>query len=176
MITEQSSFGELIRQSLSETGSFRAHVAKDISDALLIIEREHCTLALLDMEMGEATLLEIGHSLRNVYPDLYLVILADEELSAVMDTIRPWVLLRKPFLLPDFIQLMRAIPVLPDQVIDALEKDAISGNRSSNYGDQEISDIPWLRNNTHGRMVSITAGSSGHHPPMGIIAQTFSFT
>ena len=149
VVTAQASFGELIRQSLSETGSFRAHVAKDISDAVLVIERERCTLALLDMELGETTLLEIGRSLRSVHPDLNLVILADEELPPTMDAIRPWVLLRKPFLLPDFIQLMRAIPVLPDQVLDALEKDGISRNRegakSSTQEDQEMSDIPWLR-------------------------------
>ena len=99
-----------------------AHIAKGKADAISVLENENCTLALLDMELGEKSILEIGHSLRSVHPDLDLVILADEELPPTMDAIRPWVLLQKPFLLPDFIQLMRAVPILPDQLIDALEK------------------------------------------------------
>jgi hypothetical protein len=52
-----------------------------------------------------------------------MVILADEDLPPAMDAIRPWVLLRKPFYLPDFIQLIRAVPVIPDQLIDVLEEE-----------------------------------------------------
>ena len=81
VVTSQASFGELIRQSLSDTGSFRVHMAKGKAEAILTAEKENCTLALLDMELGEKTLLDIGHSLRSMNPDLDLVILADEELS-----------------------------------------------------------------------------------------------
>lgn len=149
VVTAQASFGDLIRESLSKTGSFRIHVVKSKADALLTAEKESCALALLDMELGESAILEISRSLREINPDLDLVILADEELPPAMDTIRPWVLLRKPFYLPDFIQLMRAIPVVPDQFPDALDKDVKSdskvGKISSTQEEQEMPDIPWLR-------------------------------
>ncbi len=149
VVTPQTSFGELIRQSLSDTGSFRIHMANDKAEAILAAEKEHCTLALLDMELGEKTLLEIGHSIRSLNPDLNIVILADEELPPAMDAIRPWVLLHKPFYLPDFIQLIRAVPVIPDKLINVLEEDKESVSekemKPSPQDDPQVLDIPWLR-------------------------------
>jgi REP element-mobilizing transposase RayT/CheY-like chemotaxis protein len=148
VVTPQTSFGELIRQSLSDTGSFRVHVVKGKADAILTTEEEHCTLALLDMELGESAILEVGRSLRSMNPELDLVILADEELSPNMDAIRPWVLLRKPFYLPDFIQLMRAVPIIPDELLNSLEEDlqveSAKENQSSPQEDTKMPDIPWL--------------------------------
>src|SRR3990172_11757332 len=95
VVTPQASFGEHIRQSLSNTGSFRIHMANSKAEATSTIEKENCSLALLDMELGENAVLEIGRSIRSLNPELNLVILADEELSPAMDIIRPWVLLRK---------------------------------------------------------------------------------
>ena len=118
VVTPKNSFGELIRQSLSETGSFRVHMAKGKADAILKAEQEECTLALLDMELGEKPLLEIGRSLRRMNSDLDVVILADDELPPSFDAIRPWVLLRKPFYLPDFIQLIQAVPIVPDFLLE----------------------------------------------------------
>lgn len=150
VVTPQASFGKLIRQSLSDTGAFRIHMANDKAEAILTAEKEHCTLALLDMELGEKTLLEIGHSIRSITPDLDIVILAEDELSPAMDAIRPWVLLRKPFYLPDFIQLIRAIPIIPDQLIDVLEEEneepvSAKEMKPSPQDDPQVLDIPWLR-------------------------------
>ena len=150
VVTPQASFGELIRQSLSDTGSFRIHMANDKAEAILAAEKGNCTLALLDMELGEKTLLEIGHSIRSINPDLDIVILADDELSPAMDAIRPWVLLRKPFYLPDFIQLIRAVPIIPDQLIDVLEEEneepvSAKEMKPSPQDDPQVVDIPWLR-------------------------------
>lgn len=148
VVTPQASFGELIRQSLNDTGSFHIHVANSKAEAALAIEREHCSLALLDMELGENAILEIGRSLRSIKPDLDLVILADGDPPLAMDVIRPWVLLHKPFYLPDFIQLMRAVPILPEHLIDALEK--VKGPGSTNamnpipQDEPKVTDIPWL--------------------------------
>ena len=148
VVTTQASLGELIRQSLSDTDSFHIHMAKGKADAILEAEKGNCTLALLDMELGESTLVEIGRSLRSIEPDLDLVILADEELPPTMDNIRPWVLLRKPFHLPDFIQLMRAVPIIPDQLMDNVEdKVKVESKEEKNFSkqeDQEMPDIPWL--------------------------------
>jgi REP element-mobilizing transposase RayT len=148
VVTAQTSLGELIRQSLSETDSFRVHVVKGKADAILTAEEEHCSLALLDMELGESAVLEVGRSLRSMNPELDLVILANEELPPHMDAIRPWVLLRKPFYLPDFIQLMRAVPIIPDELLDSLEEDlqveSAKENQSLPQEDTKMPVIPWL--------------------------------
>jgi REP element-mobilizing transposase RayT/CheY-like chemotaxis protein len=148
VVTPQASFGELIRQSLSDTGSFRVHVANGKAEAISVVEKENCSLALLDMVFGEKAVLEIGHSLRSFNPELDLVILADEEVPLAMDAIRPWVLLRKPFYLPDFIQLMRALPIIPEHLIDALEEAKAPGSKEEMKPimpqDPKVTDIPWL--------------------------------
>jgi len=148
VVTPQASFGELIRQSLNDTGSFRIHMASDKAQAILAAEKEACSLALLDMELGEQELLDIGRSLRSMNPDLDLVILADEDLPPVMDAIRPWVLLRKPFYLPDFIQLVRAVPIIPGELINVLEEDNEPMNQNdmepASQDDPQVIDIPWL--------------------------------
>jgi REP element-mobilizing transposase RayT len=151
VVTPQDSFGELIRQSLSDTGSFRVHMAKGKADAILTAEQQNCTLTLLDMELGENPILSIGRSLRSINPDIDLVILADEDLPPAMDAIRPWVLLRKPFYLPDFIQLIRAVPVIPDDMLEALdqenneiESEPEASIQEGYQGDDEEQGIPWL--------------------------------
>lgn len=141
VVTPKASFGDLIRQSLIDTGSFRVHMAKGKSDAILTAEKESCTLALLDIELGEKKLLEIGRSLRSMNPDLDLVILAEDDLTPAMDAIRPWVLLRKPFYLPDFIQLLRAVPIVPDSTPHTT-RDKKPASQEENA---EVPEIPWLK-------------------------------
>lgn len=148
VVSAQYSFGELIRQNLSDTGSFRVQVVQDKLSAALALKKENSTLALLDMELGESDIIEIGRELRSAKPDLDLVILAEEELPPSLDAIRPWVLLRKPFYLPDFIRLMRAVPAVPNQVIDKLEAEIklndTEEKKSLTQGNSETHDIPWL--------------------------------
>lgn len=116
VVAPQGSFGELIRQSLQETGTFRVHVVKGKADAVLTAEQNQCKLALMDIDLGENILLEIGRILRQMNPDMDIIILADEDIPPTMDSIRPWILLRKPFYLPDFIKLIHTVPILPDQI------------------------------------------------------------
>jgi REP element-mobilizing transposase RayT len=146
VITPQASFGELIRQSLNAAGSFDIYMASGKEEAISVLEKATCSLALLDLELGEKSILEIGSFLRGIDPGFHLVILADEALPASMATIRPWVLLRKPFYLPDFIQLLRAVPIIPDQLIDALEEDSESKEdmKPSPHDEPKVADIPWL--------------------------------
>ncbi len=150
VVTSTANFGELIQHSISDTGSYRVHLAKGKADAILAAEKENCTLALMDMELGEKVVLEIGRSLRTMNPDLDLVILDDEELPPAMDDIRPWVLLRKPFYLPDFIELIRAVPIGPDSILDELDDKQSSESKSENVAteieEKDSIQIPWLNN------------------------------
>ncbi len=143
--TPLDSFGELIRQSLSETDSFYVYVVKSKAEALLTAEKNHYSLALLDMDLGEEATCELGRALRNINPDIDLVILSSDELSPVMDAIRPWVLLRKPFYLPDFIQLVRAVPIIPDQLLNAIETNHSKKVEAPMQEEAATApEIPWL--------------------------------
>jgi len=123
-------------------------MAKGKADAILTAEKENCSLTLLDMELGESPILDIGRSLRSINPDLDLVILADDDLPPSMDAIRPWVLLRKPFYLPDFIQLIRAVPIIPDNMLNALDQKKKNNSKpvmeASVQKTDESQEIPWL--------------------------------
>jgi REP element-mobilizing transposase RayT len=124
-------------------------MANGKAEAISKIEKDHCSLALLDMDLGEKSILDIGHSLRSYNSDLNLVILASEEPPPAMDTIRPWVLLRKPFYLPDFIHLLRAVPIVPDHLIHALEEiEEEPGSKEvmapTPQDEPKVADIPWL--------------------------------
>lgn len=141
--TPLDSFGELIRQSLSDTDSFYVYVVKSKAEALLTAEKNHYSLALLDMELGEETTCELGRALRQINPDIDLVILSSEDLPPAMEAIRPWVLLRKPFYLPDFIQLIRAVPIIPDQLLNAMDTNH---NKAQAPMPEQTAEpeIPWL--------------------------------
>ncbi|MFZ5821294.1 MAG: transposase [Chloroflexota bacterium] len=143
--TPLDSFGELIRQSLDDTGSFYIHVVKSKAEAALTAEKNNYSLALLDTALGEDDTRELGRALRSVNPDIDLVILSDEDLPPAMDSIRPWVLLRKPFYLPDFIQLIRAAPIIPDQRLNPVE---MNHHKVQAPMQEKTADpaIPWLNN------------------------------
>ncbi|MFZ5908419.1 MAG: transposase [Chloroflexota bacterium] len=141
--TPLDSFGELIRQSLNDTGSFYIHVVKSKAEAILTAEKNNYTLALLDMALGEDDTRELGRALRSTNPDIDLVILSDEDLPPAMDSIRPWVLLRKPFYLPDFIQLIRAVPIIPDELLNPVDinQHKVKAPMQEKTAEPEI---PWL--------------------------------
>ena len=144
VVTPQVSFGELIRQSVIEAGSYNVHVVKNSEDAGQVAQDKLCTLALMDMELGEEVLLKVGQTLRSKNPDINLIIMADGELPPAMDSIRPWVLLRKPFYLPDFIQLIQTIPVIPEDLIEVLEEASFSEKQLSKEEDVVMAELPWL--------------------------------
>lgn len=148
VITPQARFGELIRQSLNDTGSFVIHIANDKATAISVIKATNCSLMLMDMELGENSILEIGRSLRAIHTDLNFIILADEDLPPALDAIRPWVLLRKPFYLSDFVKLLRALPRIPDELLNVLEEVNAPGSKQemnpSPQNDPQMTDIPWL--------------------------------
>ncbi len=100
VITPSPSFGESIRASLEQTESYRVFVVSNKVPAIVQAEEESCHLAILDLDLGEQWVEDIGQALRKIVPDMKLFILAGDELPPALDVIRPWTLLRKPFHLP----------------------------------------------------------------------------
>ncbi|HEY5982556.1 MAG TPA: transposase [Anaerolineales bacterium] len=100
VVTPSPSFGETIRAALEQTESYRVLVVSNKVPAIVRAEEESCRLAILDLDLGEQWVEDIGQSLRTVMPDMKFFILAGDELPPALDSIRPWTLLRKPFHVP----------------------------------------------------------------------------
>jgi len=97
VVTPSPNFGESIRAALEQTESYRVLIVSNKVPAIVRAEEESCRLAILDLDLGEQWVEDIGQALRTVIPDMKLFILAGDELPPALDSIRPWTLLRKPF-------------------------------------------------------------------------------
>ena len=97
VVTPSPSFGESVRAALEQTESYRVFVVSNKVPAIVKAEEESCRLAILDLDLGEQWVEDIGQALRKIVPDMKLFLLAGDELPPALDAIRPWTLLRKPF-------------------------------------------------------------------------------
>jgi len=103
VVTPSSGLGETIRQTLEETAFYRVHVVTDKSSAVVRADEIGVPLALLDFALGEEKVIEAGSALRTVRPGINLVVLCDDGASIpLLDSLRPWILVRKPFRMADF--------------------------------------------------------------------------
>ena len=114
VVTPQTSFGAMLRSSLEESGQFHVYIAGDEPTALIQLKSEDCELAFLDVDLGMDAVLEIGRALRTVRADVGLVIMSDEDLPPALDSLRPWTLLRKPFYLPELMEMAQLIHISGD--------------------------------------------------------------
>lgn len=102
-VTPSSSLGEPIRNALEETGFYRVHVVNNKASAVVRADEVGIPLAMLDLALDEDWVYEIGIALRTVRPGINLIILSEEdETPPALDALRPWILVRKPFRMADF--------------------------------------------------------------------------
>jgi REP element-mobilizing transposase RayT/CheY-like chemotaxis protein len=120
VVTPLTDLGELICESLKEVS-----ICEQFSSASKTISylRQHqeSKQAILDMEMGEMRLLDLGRALRRINPTIEIIIISKEEPSTDLEAIQPWKFLRKPLLLHD-LQVALGIEtdeeVIPSSIID----------------------------------------------------------
>ncbi|MBN1303289.1 MAG: transposase [Anaerolineales bacterium] len=133
VVTPHTSFGELICQSLEETGSYRVHIVPNQETAVSCLLDFDCSMAFLDMDLKEVDVEKIGLALREINEELMLVIISSEKHPPTLDSLRPWLLLHKPFYLPDLLQMLGELP--PESVQPASQDQSrvsmpASGNRT----------------------------------------------
>jgi REP element-mobilizing transposase RayT/CheY-like chemotaxis protein len=155
IVTPQTSFGDMLRSSLEETGQFRVFVAGDEPTALVQLKSEHCEIAFLDVDLGMEAVLEIGRALRTIHADVELVIVSDEDLPPALDPLRPWTLLRKPFYLPELMEMLDAAPAeekTPEPVAELPPETSLP----------ESAELLWLQdvNKAAQRLTRLTLESS----------------
>ena len=153
VVTPQTSFGSMLRASLEETGSYRVFVAGDEPTALIQLKSEGCDLVFLDVDLGVEAVVEIGRALRTVKPDVGLIIVSNEDLPPALDSLRPWMLLRKPFYLPELIEMLGSAPAETAGPLFELPPDIPVS---------ESADLLWLQdvNKAAQRLTRLTLESS----------------
>ncbi len=103
VVTPSVSVGEAIRRTMEETDLYRVHIVNNKASAIVNADEAGVPLAMLDLALGEEWVQEIGKSLRTIRPNINLIILCDDKQNPpVFDSLRPWILVRKPFDMSDF--------------------------------------------------------------------------
>jgi hypothetical protein len=103
IVTASSSLGETVRRKLEESELYRAHVVNNKASAVVRADEIGAPLAMLDFALGENWVQEIGIALRTVRQGINLIILCEENGDPPpFDDLRPWILVRKPFRISEF--------------------------------------------------------------------------
>jgi REP element-mobilizing transposase RayT/CheY-like chemotaxis protein len=136
VVTPLSDLGELISDSLKEYSNCE-HFANASRTITYLKQHEDCKQAILDMEMGEMRVLDLGRALRKLNPTVEIVIISKEEPPSDLEAIQPWKFLRKPLLLNN---LLTALGFGSDS-------DGLSSNRIDLTEDcEENASRHWTRN------------------------------
>ncbi|MBK9925685.1 MAG: IS200/IS605 family transposase [Anaerolineales bacterium] len=104
-VTNDARFINGMRHGIEQAG-YSLYIAKRKSEAIILTDEEKCSLAFLDLDIGERFVAEIGSAIRTINPTINLILFSDEDTPPALDEIRPWILLRKPKHLPEMLNML----------------------------------------------------------------------
>ena len=134
LVTADANFGQVLLYGLEQAG-YHAYIVKGKGEAVVRADETNSDLAFLDLDLGMKAAPEIGKALRALKPDIRLVVFSREDNPPPMDEIHPWTLMRKPYYLPD--------------VLNMLKDDSASYYSSRQSSPQTFSPaLPWLQDVT----------------------------
>jgi REP element-mobilizing transposase RayT len=116
LVTNNASFAKRVQLSIEQAG-YHLFIAKRKGEAIILTDEENCSLAFLDLDIGERSVTDIGYALRTVNPTVKLILFSDAASSPTLDEIRPWELLRKSFYLPELLNMLNdnSLPQKPSR-------------------------------------------------------------
>jgi REP element-mobilizing transposase RayT len=136
VITPSSELGDAIRHVLEETDIYRIHVVTNKASAIVRANEIGAPLAMLDYSLNEEWVNEIGSALRTIHPSINIIILCDDEVTPPsFDKLRPWILVRKPFRMANFMT-----------AISQPQTASVPQNNQNN--NNETTPLPWLNDPT----------------------------
>ena len=134
VLTSDIPFGELIRQSLEETGRYVVRVTMEQEAAVAFGRESKPPLAFLDTSLTEKELLNIGGLLRQSNPGIIFVVVSEAGWHSTLEELSPSDYLSKPFTLPDLLQMM-------DKYLRP-SRQTLPGPQTQPAAAQ--TDVPWL--------------------------------
>ena len=105
IVSADATFAQVLLHGLEQEGH-RVHITKGKGESVVRADEENSSLAFLDMDLGYRAVLEIGQALRMLRPDIKLVVFSREEIPPALDELRPWTLSRKPYYLPEVLNML----------------------------------------------------------------------
>jgi REP element-mobilizing transposase RayT/CheY-like chemotaxis protein len=150
VVTSDFAFGDLIRQSLEETGRFIVRIAGEKESAVAFVKEVDNPLVFLDSCLAEKDLLQIGAQVRQANSNTRFVVISEAGWHSALEELSPEDYLSKPFYLPDLLEMMNNFFPAPA----APETSPASGETGSNP--------PWLSDVTRAaqHLTRLTLGSS----------------
>ncbi len=106
--TASPGFGELIRKTLEDAGSYQPFLAADRSKFIELAQRAELVLAILDSNLDGFPLWEMVQALRAIHPGIKLIAIPPRETSQrkEMGLLQVDGYLNKPFYLPDLLSII----------------------------------------------------------------------
>ena len=133
IITADIPFGELIRQSLEETGRFIVRVARNKEAVAGYVQEFKPALAFLDTSLDENELLKFGLLLRQTNPGIIFVVVSESGWHSALEELFPRDYLSKPYYLPDLLEMM-------DNFFGSSSSQEAPSLETTNSD----TDLPWL--------------------------------
>ena len=133
VVTPQPRFGELLSQILSKKLSCEIKIAEDNVAALYESQRQTFTHALIDTDITNESVRDLGLALRETNPDILLVIISASQTTPHFEALRPWSLLSKPFDIPDLLQILND------------ETNQAHPSRANSSSGEDEESLPWLQ-------------------------------
>ncbi|NWF64252.1 MAG: IS200/IS605 family transposase [Chloroflexi bacterium] len=126
IVSPSSALAETIRQSLEETKFYRVHHVNNKASAIVKANEIGAPIAMLDLALGEEWAQDIGIALRTVRPSMNLVLLCEETATPpAFDSLRPWIMVRKPFRVSDFMNAISKPQPSPQVATGSLSSSTI---------------------------------------------------
>jgi REP element-mobilizing transposase RayT len=105
IVSADTTFAQVLLHGLEQEG-YRVQIAKGKGESVVRADEANSSLAFLDMDLGYRAVLEIGQALRMLRPEIRLIVFSREEIPSALDELRPWMLSRKPYYLPEVLNML----------------------------------------------------------------------
>jgi REP element-mobilizing transposase RayT len=105
IVSADTTFAQVLLHGLEQEG-YRVHITKGKGESVVRADEENSYIAFLDMDLGYRAVLETGQALRMLKPDIKLIVFSRDEIPPTLDEIRPWIFSRKPYYLPELLNML----------------------------------------------------------------------
>ena len=144
LVTGDALFAKKTSANLEQEG-YRVYAAKGKGEAVVRADEQNCPTALLDLELGEKFVLELGRALRTLNPTIRLILFTEEDTPPTLDELRPWMSAHKPVRTPELLTMLRDNPTpLPKPTRATDPAPAIHLDQQPAPPEQ----LPWLQDVT----------------------------
>lgn len=137
IVSADATFAQVLLHGLEQEG-YRVQITRGKGESVVRADEENSALAFLDMDLGYRAVVDIGQALRMLKPDIDFIVFSREEIAPRLDELRPWMLSRKPYYLPDLLNMLN----------ESLNSSSTSSRNSRQGAQTHDPMLPWLGDQT----------------------------